>query len=696
MIQAKSNVWEIEFTDNFHRICDYLKKEEIKIENIKFCYNEIKEVFKKFIKATKNYSEELAIIIKDLQPNNNTVEGQLIQAIQITLLFNIEELNNLIEKIKDIVKNFKASQESYSSALLDFSKLYQNNYSNVIKIYCDYINDNELFEKYLIDKELGILNENNEEIKKEVDDFVIIEENIIKNENEKELNKTKNDKKMEAKLKKIEEKQKKIEEKQKKKEEKLKKKEEKLKKKEEKLKKKEEKKKQKEERLIEKYEKSEIEILKEDLEIIAKEKEKLKETKKDKDILYGIFKTKKKYENLINETNLIINKLVQFGWNEEQIIKTDFYNYSKYFLDYLSNYIVATKKNYESQSSVIQELNEKIKSEKLPNIYLDSQEYSLHCLSIYMNNKIYLTKENNSDSKQKDKFDNEIYKQLTIDNIGNIIKEWQKSGLVVKKDDLEKYENQKNLTFIQDNIKKIINNTVNTEISQNDKNRIIELFKKDKEYILFFLQKLNNDRSRGGEIININNYHRIGELFKFINDLTLEKDDYDCYKFISILSMTYFRIEGEKKIYIYEYIKDNPNLKKIEFWEKYLQIVIDYDMNNKVYLKKEKIPEKELDKEIEYKKNNAIFSNTLTVINNMTDFGLQKKLVEDFVKNVKEQYSFSPEQSNQIDFVFNLYLEKTNINKNIKEDEKKIEPNNNKEENKEDIKDEDIKEEEIN
>ena len=80
----------------------------------------------------------------------------------------------------------------------------------------------------------------------------------------------------------------------------------------------------------------------------------------------------------------------------------------------------------------------------------------------------------------------------------------------------------------------------------------------------------------------------------------------------------------------------------------------------------------------------------------MNDFGLQKKFVEDFVKYIKEKYTFSPEQIEQIDLISNLYLEKTDINKNIKEDEKKIEPNNNKDENKEDIKDEDIKEEEIN
>ena len=420
--------------------------------------------------------------------------------------------------------------------------------------------------------------------------------------------------------------------------------------------------------------------MKEDLE---KEKEKESEIIKD-ELLYdnheNIIKSKKAYCNKLNEINSVIKKLVEFGWNEERLLKADFYNSSFNFVHKLLNCIDVQKKNYENQCSVIEDLNKIIKSEKKENFYLEPQEYSLHCLSIYMNNKTNIRRRYSSNAyRQKGEFDNEIYKNLTIENIGNIIKEIQKNGIVVKKEDLEYYDDQRNISFIEDNIKRIFNSSSKPDISKEDKNKIIELFNIDKEYILFFLQKLNNDRSRGGKL-NINTYNLICELFKIINDIVLEKEDYDCFKFISIISMTYYKIEGEKKIYIYEHIKDHPYFQKLEFWEKYLQTLINYDINSKVYRNQKDIEEKKLDKEEEktLKINLSTFSNALTVINNMIDFGLQNKFVEDFINLIEKKYNFSSDQLVQIDYVSNLYKEKNNVNEQETKDEDKnnITPNN--------------------
>ena len=387
---------------------------------------------------------------------------------------------------------------------------------------------------------------------------------------------------------------------------------------------------------------------------------------------------------------------MEFGWNEERLLKGDFYNSSINFVNRLLNCIDVQKNNYENQCSIINELNKIIQSEKIENYYLEPQEYSLHCLSIYMNNKSNILRRCSSNTyKQKGEFDNEIYKNLTIENIGNIIKEIQKNGLIVKKEDLEHYDDQRNISFIEDNIKIIFNNSSKSEISEEDKNTMIELFKTDKEYILFFLQKLNNDRSRGGNL-NLTTYNLICELFKIINDITLEKEDYDCFKFISILAMTYYKIEGEKKIYIYEHIKEHPYFHKLEFWEKYLQILINYDISNKIYTCEKDIKEKKLDKKEEEKLkiNLSTFSNALTVIHNMTDFGLQKKFVEDFVNLIKKKYNFSPEHLIQIDIVSNIYKEKNNVNekKTKDEDKNKISANNNNSNNDIKYKDNETKE----
>jgi hypothetical protein len=96
--------------------------------------------------------------------------------------------------------------------------------------------------------------------------------------------------------------------------------------------------------------------------------------------------------------------------------------------------------------------------------------------------------------KQKGDFDNDLYKKLTIDNIGNIIKEMQKGGIKLKKEDLKNYEIQKNIAYIENNVKMFFQPEF--KLKEEDRKKMIELLNEDKDYIFFFLQKLNNDRAR--------------------------------------------------------------------------------------------------------------------------------------------------------------------------------------------------------
>ena len=177
----------------------------------------------------------------------------------------------------------------------------------------------------------------------------------------------------------------------------------------------------------------------------------------------------------------------------------------------------------------------------------------------------------------------------------------------------------------------------------------------------FFLQKLNNDRARWGNITNSDSYDFIGKSFKMITDKILENNDFLSFKYISILSMTYYREEGNKKIYIYEYIKDHPYFKQLNFWEKYLEILIDNDLNSSVIINKKLNDNHKDDNNEEEKKsktNFACYSNLLTVFNNMTDFDLEKNFVQNFINNAKKKYEFTPAQLQQINGLWSVYEEK--------------------------------------
>ena len=669
MYKAKLNVWDIEHSDNYERVCNYLKTIKNKITSVKTCYKTIKEVFVKFSEVTKIYMENIRKIAMELQPNGFTDEGRLIQAIQGILLFKYESLNSLVNDIQSLFNNLKANKESNSSAIEELSQIYQLSLCSTIQAYCDYVLDNEKYEKYLIHKELNISgkdiynNNNKSSGEKEAD----TEKNLkskakTTKRGSKEIKIDKEDTKLETEKKEKKNIFKKLLPKRGSKE---------IKKDIDKDKEceKEEKKEEQKEQLTEaerlKAELALYQKAREDLEKKAKgiDKDKNKETDKEKDIkedLYdhsNIFKSKNKYEKLVKETNETINKLVDFGYIQEKNLQIDLCNYSKKFLFKLIECIDSQKKNYLVQSKTLDDVDKSIKSEQLDRYYLEPQEYSLHSLSIYMNYKGNFNK-NLIEHKQKGDFDNDLYKKLTIDNIGNIIKEMQKGGIKLKKEDLENYKIQKNIAYIENNIKMFFQPEF--KLKEEDRKKMIELLNKDKDYVFFFLQKLNNDRARWGNITNSDSYDFIGKSFKMITDKILENNDFLSFKYISILSMTYYREEGNKKIYIYEYIKDHPYFKQLNFWEKYLEILIDYDLNSSVILKKKLNGDKDDDNEEEKKNklNFASYSNLLTVFNNMTDFGLEKNFVQNFINNTKKKYIFSPVQLQQIDGLWSVYEEK--------------------------------------
>ena len=87
---------------------------------------------------------------------------------------------------------------------------------------------------------------------------------------------------------------------------------------------------------------------------------------------------------------------------------------------------------------------------------------------------------------------------ITLENIENIIKEMKSDGLEITEKDLKDLEKEKVKDFIEKKCKLISSKTEN--ISEEDKNKLIKYVTEDEEYRSFFLQILNNDRAKGGEI----------------------------------------------------------------------------------------------------------------------------------------------------------------------------------------------------
>ena len=225
------------------------------------------------------------------------------------------------------------------------------------------------------------------------------------------------------------------------------------------------------------------------------------------------------------------------------------------------------------------------------------------------------------------------------------------------------------------NQSKLVSEKTEENFSKEDKDKLIEYFKEDEEYRSLFLQILNNDRAKGGEIFNKNIFLYMGEIFENINDLVLEKNDYRFFKYVSIISMTYFITEKNKKRYLFEFIKDNNKLKFMDFWKKYSKFVVELDMENDI-TKKELITEQSTKTKYKF----AAFSNTLTIVNNMVNFGFDKNFIHEFINFAENNYSLSKEQIRQIEDLMVVWSSNTDTSNNKSDDN-----DNNKETNKDEV-----------
>ena len=370
--------------------------------------------------------------------------------------------------------------------------------------------------------------------------------------------------------------------------------------------------------------------------------------------LETVLSFRKKYLDKVGPMNALVHKLVEFGIKEEKLLNEEFLNISKIFVGKLNECLEGQKKKYEDQNSVLLELYNKIKSEKFDNINSGIQEYSLHSLSIYINaknldrNKIKNGKQYALNQKGEEF---EIYKNITLKNVENIMKEIKRNGLEIKEKDLEDFEIEKVKDFISKKVELMFNKT-DDNFSDEDKNQMIKYFQENDDYILFFLQLLNNDRAKGGEIFNINIFKYIGEIFKNINDIVLKKDNYKYFNYVSILSLTYFIQEGNTKKYVYECIKDNKKLKDLNFWQKYAKFIIKYETD--------KIP-KEKENEINNKSEKLKltgFANILAIVNNMVNFGLEQDFIDKFISFCATTFSLTTEQIQQIKEFIPIWSEK--------------------------------------
>ena len=193
-------------------------------------------------------------------------------------------------------------------------------------------------------------------------------------------------------------------------------------------------------------------------------------------------------------------------------------------------------------------------------------------------------------------------------------------------------------------------------ISQDELN-LIEILLNQHHNIIIFIQKLNKFRVSGKFYISKEIFSILEKYF--IQILNVIKNDEDMFtaKNIMILSQTYFKKDGEKKIYLQETIQKHEIFKQKKFWEN----LFTFFMNKEIQKLRKSI---DLNDIIEQGKNNynkLAFGQIMSICNNMIEFGLDKNeiyeilepkikyydLDENSIKGIKEMLGLEEENNNK-------------------------------------------------
>ena len=191
-------------------------------------------------------------------------------------------------------------------------------------------------------------------------------------------------------------------------------------------------------------------------------------------------------------------------------------------------------------------------------------------------------------------------------------------------------EEEKNITKTY--VSKIISNMsnkLNVDYDEKDKQKLLSLL--DNHYNrVIFLHKLNDYRSTCKFELTEKDYQILGELFLYTINTSKKENDYHSIEMVIILSKTYYILrDKDKKIYLQNLIIDNECFKSKEFWEELLLYSISKDV---VRSNKRETINNEDAKKYKIKSDNIVFSQLLSLIDNMFDFGVEEKLVKEIIE----------------------------------------------------------------
>ena len=208
-----------------------------------------------------------------------------------------------------------------------------------------------------------------------------------------------------------------------------------------------------------------------------------------------------------------------------------------------------------------------------------------------------------------------------------------------EKNEAKKYINKLITNMSQESSKNLNDyNFINIEefspFTEEEKLKLKTLLNKHHNRVIF-LHKLNDYRTCSLFELKEKEFQTLGELFSFLIDISKKEEDYHCVEMAIILSKTYYMLQNNNKIYIQSLIQNNNCFKTKDFWE----ALLIYSISKEVIRSKKNDEEnKDNQEKLNEKNANIVFSQLLSLIDNMFDFGVDGEMIKQIIEPRIEYY----------------------------------------------------------
>jgi len=469
-------------------------------------------------------------------------------------------------------------------------------------------------------------------------------------------------------------------------------------------------------------------------------KDKLKSEYNDMNNSIKVSKSLEKiYTNLINDSNKIHGVFVQnYTKNFYSTIKTFNIDISNKIKNLLLSFYLSFKNSYRQPMvntdiniNSLNSIDEGKETENIMNtLYKNNNplqnispvNYNLKAIQILKENKFFENNDVNINSTEEElknddgSFEQNKYVSVLDDGFSQLQyisnsslfltlkKIFDNFNLIDKNDikfDIEeiKFKTQEYILKIESNM----NSYPYAKDGIQDKNDIVIYYKRNEltneeladlekllshhESRIILLQKLSDYRAKGKYYLDQRDFDLLLKYFNIITNHIKAEADYHCAEMIIIISQTYHleilnKAKGtSRKKYIQDDLKKNEIFRDKNFWEEFLCYAI-----NKEIMKTQRRDKKIMENKssTDSKLSNVVFSQLLTIIDNMIEFGFSPEKTREIIEPKINYYKLNDALKLTVNEVLNSKIE----SEKKKKEEEKEQENKEGDEIKEDKKEE--------